>query len=405
MPTFRYKAVTRDGEPDEGQMVAASSAAVIRQLQESGRIPIFAEESAEQDKHRAKTVRRFRSATARPDVMAFTRSLAVLLSAGTPFDRALDIMLEVETDPAMTGLVRAIQSDVRGGDSFSEALRRRGDDFSGFYVNMVFAAETSGDLGPGLERLVTYLERTQQLHEKVRSALVYPTILLLVAGISVIVLLTFVVPQFRPMFEDMGAALPLATRAVLVASDFMARFGWLLLLACAGGCFALQRFLTSGAFRRRIDRLALRTPIVNDLLVAAETARFSRTLGTLLSSGVALLEALEIASGTLANRILRGTVQQSSASLKEGGSLSQTLAQSQYFPALAIQMIKVGEETGAIETMIQRVADIYEQELDNAVRRALALLEPVLIIGLGVLIAGIILSVLVGIISVNDLPM
>ncbi len=405
MPTFRYRAVTRDGKPDEGQMVAADTAAVIRRLQENGRIPIVAEESRSFPRRRSAFSRLVRRRSQHVDVLAFTRSLATLLAAGTPVDRALDIMLEVDRDAETRSLVRELQSDLRGGSSFTAALRDRSEIFSDFYSNMVFAAETGGELGDGLQRLVTYLERTHELRERVRSALIYPGILLVVAGISVIVLLTLVIPQFRPMFEDMGDALPLATRAVLASSNLFAKFGWLLLLGAIGTVAALRNAFRNPAFRERADRLILKLPVAGELVLIVETARFSRTLGTLLNSGVAVLQGLEIAVDTLTNRPLRSAVRQTASTLKEGGSLSDTLTASRVFPPLAIQMIKVGEESGRIEEMMLRVADIYDREADVSVRRALALFEPVMIVGLGVLIAGIIMSVLVGIISVNDLPM
>jgi general secretion pathway protein F len=406
MPHFYYKAVTRDGVEDEGEMIEADSAAVIRRLQSSGRIPIIAEELGARSKSRRRfTLPRLQRKPRRPDVMGFTRSLASLLASGTALDRALDIMLEVEADSVARTLISEIQSAVRGGFSLSAAMQDQGEIFSGFYTSMIRAAEVSGTLSEGLERMLEYLERSRELREKIVSALIYPTILLLVAGLSVIILLTFVVPQFRPIFEEMGSALPLATRFVLSVSDAVAAYWWLGLVALAAVYVAATRYLAISANRLRLDSLMLRLPVLGPLLGAHETARFSRSLGSLLRNGVPVLQSLEIGRDTLSNRAMKNAVVTAATSLKEGGDLSATLQNAAVFPTLAIQMIKVGEESGNLDRMMLRVAKVYDGEVAIKVQRLLAMLEPLLIISLGIIIAGIIMSILVGIISINDLPM
>jgi len=405
MPNYYYKAVTRDGVADEGEMNEVSSAAVIRRLQDSGRIPILAEEVVSgRVKRNALKMPSLKRKSRQPDIVGFTRSIALLLASGTALDRALDIMLEVEDEPASRKLVQDIQASVRGGAALSAALEEQGSTFSGFYLSMVRAAEISGALSEGLERMLEYLERSRALREKIVSALIYPAILLLVAGLSVVILLTFVVPQFRPIFEEMGAALPLATRFVLTVSDFLAGYWWLGLLAIAAAGMATMRFLSIPEKRHQVDAVMLRLPLIGPLISAVETARFSRSLGTLLHNGVPVLQSLEIARDTLTNRAMAAAVAGAATSLKEGGELSDTLLEATVFPGLAIQMIKVGEESGNVDAMMLRISAVYDDEVAIKVQRMLAMLEPLLIIGLGIIIAGIIMSILIGIISINDLP-
>jgi general secretion pathway protein F len=405
MPNFHYKAITRDGIESEGEMMAASSAAVIQKLQESGSIPLFAEErrsSGGKQAARNKSGRRRRNS--RPDVAGFTRSLASLLSSGAPLDRALAIMLDVEDDEATRELIEKIQSSVRGGAALSAAMQEHGSTFTGFYISMIRAAEVSGTLPEGLERLLDYLERSRELREKITSALIYPSILLVVAGLSVVILLTLVVPQFRPIFEEMGSALPLATRFVLVISDGIAGYWWLAVLLIVVAVLGGKRWLADATNRFRLDGWLLRLPLVGELISASETAKFSRSLGTLLRNGVPVLQSLEIGRDTLTNRAMAESVATAAGSLKEGGDLSATLEGRGVLPKLAIQMIRVGEESGNLDKMMLRIAKVYDNEVALKVQRLLAVLEPVLIIGLGILIAGIIMSILVGVISINDLP-
>ena len=406
MPNFYYKAVTRDGETDEGQMIGDSAAAVIARLQDSGRIPILAEEVLAKGSQRGRSKRRhiLRNRKDRVDVSSFTRSLAALVGSSIPLDRALQIMLEVESDPATVKLVTEVQASVRGGDSLSGALEAQGSAFSSFHISMVRAAEASGTLSDGLEQLTTYLERAQALKNKVLSALIYPTILAGVAGLSVVILLVYVVPQFRPIFDEMGSALPLATRVTLAVSDFLAQFGWLLVALLTSAVIASRRLWERPGFRSQVDGLLLRHGPAGALIQAIDTARFSRSLGTLLRNGVPLLTGLPIARDTMGNRVMADAVTGAVDDLRKGGELSATLQSAGVFPSLAIQLLKVGEESGTVDTMMLRLSEAYDTEVETRIQRLLALLEPVLIVGLGMVIAGIIMSVLVGIMSINELP-
>jgi len=406
MPNFHYKAVTRDGETDEGQMIGDSAAAIIARLQESGRIPILAEEIVSRGSPRVRPGRRrkLRKKSARPDVMAFTQSLAALARSSVPLDRALQIMLEAESDPATLKLVTEVQASVRGGNALSAALEEQSGAFSTFHTSMIRAAEASGALSEGLERLAEYLQRAQELRDKVLSALIYPAILAGVAGLSVIILLVYVIPQFRPIFDEMGSALPMATRITLTVSDFVASFGWIIAIAIVAAAAGIRQLWQRPDFRKRVDGLMLRLQAVGPLVQAIDTARFSRSLGTLLRNGVPLLSSLPIARDTMSNRVMADSVAVATNDLREGGELSKSLHAAGVFPSLAIQLLKVGEESGTVDETMLRLADTYDREVETKIQRLLALLEPILIIGLGIVIAGIIMSVLIGIISINELP-
>ena len=407
MPSFRYKAVTRDGQLDEGELVADSVEAIIARLQQAGRIPIHAEEirGARRVSSRPKALPGLKTKGRKPDVTSFTRALSVLLESGTPLDRSLDIMREVESSEPSIELIRDVQSAVRGGASLSDALDSQGALFSRFYISMVRAAELSGKLAEGLQRLTEYMASSQALRSKIVSALIYPAILLGVAGLSVIILLTAVVPQFRPMFEEMGAALPLPTQIVLAVSDFLAAYGWWLPLVLGLLYVLARKAWMAPAGRRRFDRWLLRVPIAGALARAVDTARLGRSIGTLLSNGVPVLKGLAIARETMSNTVMAEALDAAADDLREGGHLSRALLEAGEFPPLAMQLLKVGEESGRVDNMMLRVADIYDEEVELTIQRLLSMLEPIMIVGLGVVIAGIIVSVLVGIISINDLPM
>jgi general secretion pathway protein F len=406
VPNYFYKAVTREGEADEGQMFGDSAATVIARLQDSGRIPISAEEIRESGGRRSRPRRRWRirRPSAHADIAAFTQSLASLVSSSIPLDRAFQIMLEADSDPATRKLVSDVQASVRGGSSLSAALEEQGGVFSRFHISMIRAAEAGGMLGDGLARLTSYLERARMLRDKVRSALIYPAILACVAGLSVIILLVYVVPQFRPIFEEMGSALPVPTRITLAVSDFFAAWGWLVALAIGLAVILVRKLWSRADFRARVDGVLLRLSRVGTLIQAIETARFSRSLGTLLQNGVPLLTGLPIARDTMMNSKMASAVSDATEELREGGNLSRALQKAGVFPSLAIQLLMVGEESGTVDKMMLRMSDSFDREVETSIQRLLMLLEPALIVGLGIVIAGIIMSVLVGIISINELP-
>jgi general secretion pathway protein F len=404
MALFHYKFVDSSGDVQEGEMDADSQEAVIRRLQEAGHVPIRAEEVKAGGYRRGLRLPGLRrNRASRRDIGIFTQELETLLRAGLPLDRALGLLEGLTQSEAMRNLVQRVQEAVRGGSPLSSALEAQHGVFSRFYISMVRAGEAGGALDTVLARLSEYLERSKDLRDSVLSALIYPIILLAVALLSVVILLTLVVPQFSQLFRDMGKALPLPTQVVVSLGDAFRGYWWALLLGVLGVALLARRWLEDPVLRLRWDGWLLRMRLIGDLVVRVEVARFSRTLGTLLGNGVPLLTSLSIVKETVSNRVLVGAIESVAGRTKEGEGLAQPLMDTEVFPKLAVQMIRVGEETGRLEEMLIQVADAYDREVQTTVKRLLALLEPVLILTLGVIIAAIIMSILVAILSLNKL--
>lgn len=405
MALYHYRAVKDDGEVQLGQLEADSEQAVLEQLRLRNLIPI--EVSTRRNWQALLNVEfgsLLRHSRQGRLTLRFTQYLSSLLQAGVPLDRSLEIMHKVNRDPAMQALVKQIRDGVHRGQSLSRVIGEERQAFGGFYVSMVQAAEMAGDLAGGLHNLSYYLERSKSLRDKLVSALIYPMILLAVAMLSLLIILTYVIPQFSQLFADMGAKLPLSTQIVIgVANGLQAYAGWavvlLVILAWCG-----QRALQRPEYRLAWDRWRLRLPLLGGLYQRIETARFSRSLGTLLKGGVPLLAGLEISRQVVGNRVMAEQIGVAAESLKQGRLLAPPLLATGLFPDLAMQMIQVGEETGRLDEMLLKVADTYDLEVETAMQRSLAVLEPLLIVGLGVLIAGIVMSVLVAVMSLNELP-
>lgn len=403
MAWFRFRAVSQSGEEQEGRLEGADQQAIVRQLQQRGLIPLSVEPAGGRD---AGPGLRWpgRKRIGERQVQLLTQELAALLKAGIPLERAFGIMIQVRGQGDDVRLLGQIRDGIQRGQPLSTVLAEQDAAFSPFYLNIVRAAEVSGNLDRGLADLALYLERSRQLREKAMSALIYPVILLLVSAVSLLIILTYVIPQFQQLFADMGQAMPLPTRVVIGAAELLRDLGpWLLLLLLLGLIYG-RRQLAKPDRRLAWDGLVLRLPLAGELVRRLEVARFSRSLGTLMKGGVPLLGALNIARDTIGNRLLAATLLEAATGLKEGRRLAEPLQASGQFPPLAIQMIRVGEETGQLEDMLLKVADTYDREVENAIHRLLTILEPVLIVGLGVAIAGIIISILVAILGINELP-
>lgn len=407
MPVYRYEAVNAAGEVLKEETAAASQDAVIQKLRDQGLLPLAVEEADAGLLGRALNLPLLgaRNRVPQREIGMLTQQLAKLLRAGLPLDRALTILISVNDEARMQALLSRIQERVRGGASLADALEDQPGVFSRLYLNMIRAGEAGGSLEVVLERLAEFMARSKALKDTVTSALIYPLILLTVAGLSVVILLTYVVPQFQSLFEDAGRALPLSTQVVIVVGEALRSYWWVgvALIVLLIGFF--QRQLSRPETRYRWDRLFLRLPLIGDLIAKVEMARLARTLGTLLRNGVPLLTALSIVKEILTNRVLAEAVSEVAENLKAGQSLAEPLMEQGAFPAMAVHMIRVGEETGQLDDMLIQVADTYDDEVQTAVKRMLALMEPVLILGLGIVIAGIIMSILVAIISVNDLAL
>lgn len=407
MPLFEYKALSSAGANQAGTMEATSEAQVLERIHAQGFLPLQVKlagaASMSTELGTKKKLGFFASKkVSQADIIAFTQQLSSMLNAGLPLDRALSIQLELIEQPGMSGLVRSLQEQVRSGVHFADALEES-NRFSRFYVNMVRAGEASGSIDDALGRLVDYMLRAKELRGTVVSALIYPSILFVVAIVSIIALLLFVVPQFSQMFEDMGAELPMITKVVMAAGEALTVYWWAVLGGFLFILILLQYLFTNEQARLWLDRSMLRWPIVGDLVGKVEMARFSRSLGTLLHNGVPLLGSLQIVKNTMSNRVMAKSIGEAADSLKQGESLTRTLMSKRVFPAYALHMLRVGEETGQMEQLLHEVADIYDAEVRNAVRQMLSLLEPILILIMAVAILVIIGAVLVPMISMADL--
>ena len=407
MPTFSYKAITPTGAAKEGVLEAASEAQVLESLHAQGLIPVKIQAgrigNTATEATAKKSRRLFGAQKIKPeDIMALTQQMSTMLRAGLPLDRALGILLEISDKPAVQTLVQGIQTQVRSGKRFADALEESGK-FSRFYINMVRAGEAGGSIDDALARLVDYMTRAKELRGTVISALIYPAILAFVAVVSIIALLTFVVPQFAQMFSDMGGELPTITRIVMATADTLKNYWWAVLGGFLLILLSVQYVLTNEKARIGLDRSMLRWPLVGGLVGKIEMARFSRSLGTLLHNDVPLLGALKIAKNTVSNRVMAAAVEESADSLKQGESLTRTLLSKGVFPPYALHMLRVGEETGRMEELLREVADIYDDEVKTAVKQMLALLEPILILIMALAILVIIGSVLLPMINMADL--
>lgn len=401
MAFFKYRAVNASGKVVDGVMQMQSAEHVVEALGRDGLMVMEVSEAQQPTAKASKKARRPKKTNVRDRVLHFTRELAVMLSSGLPLDRSLSI-LEGLSDEKAVELIRHIRDEVRKGKSLAEAFAGRSE-FSPFYINMIRAGEASGTLEASLMRMSEYLERAKALRKMISSALTYPMILFSVAVLSLVFLLAYVVPSFADLFTDMGGELPAPTRIVMGMGDFMADWWWLVIGGFVGLFYFSKHVFAKESFREKFDPRILDWPLVGDLVRNLEITRFSRTLGVLLQGGVPLVSGLGIARETVSNRALRKELDRAVTALKEGKSLSASLLAGQQFPDLAMHMMQVGEETGQMEQMLLKVANLYEDEVETVTQRLLALLEPVLILSLGVLIAGIIVSILLGILGVNEL--
>ena len=397
---FRVKAISGGQEVLSWVLEAADEAAVISALQAQGLLPL---ETRSAGGLRARLGRTRRRRLNQKEIGILTRELATLIEAGLTLDRSLQVLIELTPEGHLVRVLSDLQDRVRGGATFSSALEAQEGQFPRLYINMVKAGEAGGALDQVLDRLADYLERTAELRQTVTSALVYPSILLFVALTSVILLLVFVVPPFTALFQDMGAALPLSTRIVVGAGDLFRNYWWAMLAAIALIAVLLERWMQDEQVRDRLDHRVLGLPLFGDLIWKMETARLAHTLSTLLKNGLPLLSALTLAKEVVSNRKISHLLDEAGEDLKHGRGLAGPLVRLKALPDLALQMIRVGEESGALDAMLAKVANIYDRETRNSVQSMLTLLEPVLIIGLGVVVAGIIISILMAILGANEL--
>jgi general secretion pathway protein F len=400
VPLFSYRATTFNGAIVEGAIEAVDEAAAVDKLKNSGVIPLkigSPEKSSAEKGHF-----RLGKKAARDFVLNFTTELSALLGAGLPLDRSLNILSEISGNREMKVTIHAILKAIREGSSFSDALERHPRYFSSLYISMIRAGEAGGVLDVVLDKLNEFLESAKELKDSVVSALIYPTILVCTGGISIIILLTYILPRFSVIFDELGGSLPLPTKVLLGFSGFMKSYWWIILACIVGLILVFRSYIRTDRGSFAWDSFKLR--MTGEIIRKLETARFTRTLGTLLKSGVPLLQALVNARDVISNKVVASSIDGVMKGAKEGKGIAVPLAQTKVFPALALSMIKVGEETGQLDGMLIKTAETYEKALRVEVRRFMGLLEPALILGMGVVIGFIVVSMLLAIFSITELP-
>jgi general secretion pathway protein F len=402
MATFQYKAATSGGEIVQGVLAGATREAVIEKLQSLGQVPIRVDEALTREKPRRRWRLRRRGVT-QQEIADVTRELGTLLRAGLPLDRAVTILISLAGDKPIAGLLTDVRQRVKDGATLADAVESQGPVFGRFYVSLLRAAEAGGALDIVLHRLADHMARSRELRGTLISALIYPAILIVVAVVSILILLGYVVPQFTQMFDGFGQTLPLSTRITIAVGEAIQAYGWVLVLLAAGAVWLVRRQLADRASAYRWHAWLLRVPLIGEIVVKMEVARFAHTLGTLLHNGIPLLKALSIVKETMGNRVLADGLERVAGGLKEGQSLADPLSEVPHLPAFTVHMIRVGEESGELETILEEVATTYDRETQVTIKRSLTLLEPLLILVLGVIIAAVIISILVAILSINEL--
>ncbi|GFO71393.1 general secretion pathway protein F [Bathymodiolus japonicus methanotrophic gill symbiont] len=403
MTLFAYKAVNAEGNVQEGTKEAKDETAVVSFLQGEGLIPVEVSQAGLKSAYLF-SFKQDKDALTQKDIGLFTKELATLLQAGLPIDRSLVVLMDlIEEDSKIHKLIKNVLQQVKGGANLADALQSESSAFSRFYINMLRAGEAGGSVDIVLGQLSEYIEKSKELKDTVSTAMIYPIILVVMAVGSVFLLLTFVVPQFTEMFESAGKELPVSTQIVVGTAEWLQSYWWILMILGTGTYFTMRYEMTIGPRKMRWDGVILSIPLVGEIIRNMSTTNFTRTLGTLLSNGVPILTALGIVKGTLSNLVLVQAVSEAEENLKQGKDMSSALIESGQFPKMATQMIKMGEETGKMEEMLERTANTYDKQLKITIERMLAMMEPILIVTLGLLIAGIIISILSAILSVNDL--
>jgi len=405
MDTYHYEATTREGNVVTGSIDVPSERSAIDRLQDMGYFPLKVIKAVDREGMLERVMSSLQSGIKDKDIMTFTYQIGVLLDAGFTLDKSLSILSELTEKKKLKELLNELHSQVRSGKSFSDALARFPEVFPMFYVNMIKAGEAGGFIQDSISRMAVYLENSQGLKEDVRSALIYPALLSVVGGAAVVLLLTFVVPQFTKIFSDMGGALPLPTVILLAISNSLIYYWWVYAGLIGGVYYATKRYLKSEKGRRSWDQLKFRLPVFGKLFKEAAVSRFARTLGTLLASGVPILNAFQIVKGTLGSDKISDIIASVRESTRKGKGIAEPLKNSDIFPPLAVHMVTVGEETGKLDEMLIKIADRFDIEVRTSVKRLLSLLEPVLILIMGIVVGFIVVSMLLAIFSINELPL
>ena len=387
MAVFVYTGRTRSGQTITGEMEAPTRDAVVAKLRTQQVIATNV-----RGKPRDITIPGFGGGVDEKEIVVFTRQFATMIDAGLPLVQCLEILASQQDNKVFKKALTEIRQSVEGGLTFAAALKQHPKIFTSLYANMVEAGEAGGILDTILNRLAQYMEKAMTLKKKVKSAMIYPSTIISVAVVVVIFLLVFVIPTFKAMFEGFGAALPLPTQIVLELSRIVRAYFLVGLGAIAAVIVGLRMWYRTPSGKLAIDTFLLKTPVFGMLIRKVAVAKFTRTLGTLISSGVAILDGLEITARTAGNKVVEGAVLRTRASIAEGKTIADPLKASGVFPPMVVQMIAVGEQTGALDAMLSKIADFYDEEVDTAVGNLTALLEPMLMVFLGVVIGGVVIA-------------
>jgi type IV pilus assembly protein PilC len=386
MPSFTYTARALNGELKTATIDAPTKEDVVAQLRRQRLTIVKVDEEAKAKKASGGGIKM-------RDIVIFTRQFSTMINSGLPLVQALDILAKQSENKALQEVTRSVVFDVESGHTVADALRKHPKAFNDLYVNMVAAGEAGGILDTILMRLAMFMEKNDVLVRKVKGAMIYPAVIMAVAAIAISVLLIFVIPVFENMFGSVGLALPLPTRVVIFISKFLRGWGGgFTALALIGGGFGVKSYYATSSGKLVIDRLLLNVPVLGDVLRKSAVSRFTRTLGTLISSGVSILDGLEITAKTAGNRVIEDAIMASRTSIAGGDTIAAPLAKSEVFPPMVISMIAVGESTGGLDEMLAKIADFYDEEVDAAVSGLLSLLEPVMIVFLGVVVGGMVVA-------------
>lgn len=403
MPEFSYKAVKGSGQVVEGVLVAETQPALVAELRQKGFLPIRVSLKNGAIGSRFAFLRRGRLSSA--DRLGFARQLATLVRAGIPLDRSLALSRDLAEKPALGEVIGRTLKELRGGKSLANSLADCGDFFPPLYVAMVRAGEASGTLPAVLDRLVEFEEFSDELKSYLVSALIYPALLVTVGGAAIALLLGWVVPRFAQVFEEAGRDLPLPTLILMKVSEVVRGYGWLGILLFGAGVWAWSRWVRTEPGRLRWDGWRLKAPLVGPVLLKLEVARFAKTMGTLLNQAVPIIAALRLTREVAGNRVIAGAIEPVMQGIKRGQGFATPLAEAGFFPPLAVQLATLGEQTGKLDTMLFQIAEIYDREVRTATKRLMALVEPAVILMMGLIVGGIVVSTLLAIVSMNEVPM
>lgn len=413
MGEFFYKASDRSGKVVQGSLQASDEAAVIAQIRKMGYIPIRIDAEGQRRRETSswlnlnldiKLTNPFGGVSGKA-LLSFTQELSTLIKSGLPLDRSLSIVAEVTDHERLKKVAEEVLKDVRGGKSLSDAFAKHPAVFNKLYISMVRAGEAGGVLDVVFERLTDFLERSQNLKSTVTNAIMYPAVLIIVMGLVVAGLVVFIIPKFVEIFETIGQELPTSTSILLLFSNVVTGYWWLVLLVVVGGYYWFKKYSATEAGRLKLDSAYLRLFIVKDLILRVEVARVSRTLGTLINSGVPILQALAIVKDIVGNVVIAASISRIHRQVKEGKGISEPMRADGVFPPLAVHMLRVGEETGRMDEMLMKIADTYDTEVQNAVKRFISFLEPALIMTMALIIVVVIVPIILAIVSINDVQM